>query len=278
MALPRRARAGGSSRSAIRWRAPSGSPAASARAAEATTESISWRIHLDPVRRSTGYGYGPRRGPNHVRRTRCRDRGRARAADRSSLPEPLRWDAERPVEARGRVLPRDDHRQLRDGVVVVVLLRARKQLVVDVPLGVRDRVGVFERHLLRVAEERALRVVVERLELLRRDAEPAAHGSIGVLSELAAVPPGDATVEQRPERAGHALRLLLEGGPHRLRSAEVRRVARVEKVRIHRRAQALALLLERFTQVLRQRLDGDGRNTRPFQHGNLLCRKRNVNK
>src|SRR6185369_16517968 len=76
------------------------------------------------------------------------------------LPEPLRWDSERTVEARGRVLPRDDHRQLRDGVVVVVPLHAREQLVVDVTARLRDRVGVFERHLLRIAEERALRVVV----------------------------------------------------------------------------------------------------------------------
>src|ERR1700731_5449754 len=57
---------------------------------------------------------------------------RARAGDRLSLPELLRWDAERPVEARGRVLPRDDHRQLRNGVVVIVLLQAREQLVVDI--------------------------------------------------------------------------------------------------------------------------------------------------
>src|SRR5437773_7725474 len=109
-------------------------------------------------------------------------------SDRLWLPEPLRWDAERPVEARGCVLPRDDHRQLRDGVVVVVPLHAREQLVVDVAARLRDRVGVFERYLLRVAEERALRVVVERLDLLCRDAVPAAHGSIDVLSELAAVP------------------------------------------------------------------------------------------
>jgi hypothetical protein len=191
--------------------------------------------------------------------------------DRSSLPEPLRWDAERPVEARGRVLPRDDHRQLRDGVVVVVVLHAREQLVVDVAARIRDRVGVFEGYLLRVAEERALRVVVERLELLRRDAEPAAHGSIGVLSELAAVPPGDATVEQPPERTGHALRVLLEGGPHPLRGAEIRRVARVKEVRMERRAPELALFLEHFAQVVRERLDVDRRDARfPLQHGHLL--------
>src|SRR5881628_2400880 len=77
------------------------------------------------------------------------------------LPEPLRWDAERPVEARGCILPRDDHRQLRDGVVIVVPLHTREQLVVDVAARVRDRVGVFERDLLRIAEEWALRIVGE---------------------------------------------------------------------------------------------------------------------
>src|SRR5438874_5469525 len=106
----------------------------------------------------------------------------------SRLPEPLRWDAERPVEARGGVLPRDDHRQFRDGVIVVMALHAREQLVVDVAARVRDRVGVFERNLLGVGEERAPRVVVERFDLLRREAVPAAHGSIDVLSELAAIP------------------------------------------------------------------------------------------
>ena len=86
---------------------------------------------------------------------------RAAASARLWLPEPLRWNAECPVEARGCVLPRDDHRQLRDGVVIVVPLHAREQLVVDVAAGVRDRVGVFERDLLRVAEEWALRIVAE---------------------------------------------------------------------------------------------------------------------
>src|SRR5206468_3361890 len=188
------------------------------------------------------------------------------------LPEPLRRDAERPVETRGCILPRDDHRQLRDGVVIVVPLHAREQLVVDIAARVRDRIGVFERDLLGVAEEWALRIVGEqRLELLRRDTVPAADGSIGVLSELAAVPPGDATVEQRPQRNWHALRLLLKGGPHRLRGAEVRRVARVEKIGIGRRAPELALFLERFAQIVGERLDVDRRDARfPLQHGHLL--------
>src|SRR5262249_6802077 len=74
-------------------------------------------------------------------------RARAAATGRSALPEPLRWDAERAIEARRRVLPRDDHRQLRDGVVVVVLPHAYEQRVVDVPARVGDCVGVFQRHL-----------------------------------------------------------------------------------------------------------------------------------
>src|SRR6202040_3598063 len=100
-----------------------------------------------------------------------------------------------------------------DRVVVVVPLQAREQLVVDVTVRVRDRVGVLERHLLRFAEERALRVVVERLDLLCRNAEPAALGSMGVLAVLAAVPPGDATVEQRTEPYRARASRLLEGRP-----------------------------------------------------------------
>src|SRR5262249_44707960 len=108
-------------------------------------------------------------------------------------------------------------------------------------------------------------------DLLRRDAIPAAHGSIDVLSELAAVPPGDATVEQRPEGRGHARRRLLHGGPHLLRGAEVRRVARVEEVGMERRAPELALFLERVAQVVRERLDVDRWDARfPFEHGHLL--------
>ena len=63
------------------------------------------------------------------------------------------------------------------------------------------------------AELNGTLIVIEGLDFLRRDAESASHGSIGVLSILATVPPSDATVEQRPERTGHALRLLLEGPP-----------------------------------------------------------------
>ena len=94
---------------------------------------------------------------------------------------------------------------------------------------------------------------------------------MGVLAVLAAVRPGDATVEQRLECTGHALRVFLKGGPHRLRGAEVRRVARVEEVGIERRAPELALFLKRFAQIVWARLDVDRRDARfSFQHGPSL--------
>jgi len=79
-----------------------------------------------------------------------------RTALRSPLPEPLGWNTERPVEARGGVLPCYDHRQLRYRVVVIEPLQAREQSVIDVAPRVRDRVGVFERHLFCFGEESGL--------------------------------------------------------------------------------------------------------------------------
>ena len=73
-------------------------------------------------------------------------------------------------------------------------MQARKQLVVDVAVRVRDRVGVLERHPLRVAEERALLVVVERLDLLCL-AEPVADGSSWQRSADPSVEEGGAAVE-----------------------------------------------------------------------------------
>src|SRR5215472_10729706 len=70
-----------------------------------------------------------------------------------------------------------------------------------------------------------------------------------VLSELAAVPGGDATVEQRAERRGHALHLLLHDAEHALRGAEVGWVAGVEEVRVERGAVDLALLIEGAAEV-----------------------------
>jgi hypothetical protein len=57
-----------------------------------------------------------------------------------------------------------------------------------------------------------------------------------------------------------------------MRSTEVRWVARVVEIRIERRAPALALFLEYFAHVLRERLDVDRRDSRlSFQHRHLHC-------
>src|SRR5207248_10985517 len=69
---------------------------------------------------------------------------------------------------------------------------------------------LFRSYLLRVAEERALSIVVERLDLLRRDAVPAAHGSIDVLSELAAVPRSEEHTSELQSPYDLVCRLLLE--------------------------------------------------------------------
>src|SRR5262245_31616142 len=92
-----------------------------------------------------------------------------------------------------------------------------------------------------------------------------------ILSKLAAIPRGDATVEQRSECRGHALHLLLHGGEHPLRGAEVRRVARVEEVWMEGRAVEFAVFFESPTQVVGERVNVDRRDARfPLEHGCLL--------
>jgi len=64
--------------------------------------------------------------------------------------------------------------------------------------------------------------------------------------------------------AGTRLVSSPEDGEHRVRGAEVRRVARVDEVGIEWRAPALSLLLERVAKVVRERLDVDRRSS--LQH------------
>jgi len=59
------------------------------------------------------------------------------------------WDADATVESRDAFLHAMIIVSSAIGVVVVEPLQAREQLVVDVAARVRNRVGVFERHLFR---------------------------------------------------------------------------------------------------------------------------------
>src|SRR5258707_12989670 len=103
---------------------------------------------------------------------------------------------------------------------------------------VRDRV--------RLAEQRALRVGPERVDLLRRGAEPAATAALASCQNSQPFHQATRRLSSPRSAPGTQLRLLLECSPHTMRGAEVGRVARVEEIRIERRAPALALFLEHF--------------------------------
>src|SRR5216684_117195 len=130
-----------------------------------------------------------------------------------TLPESLGGNAERAVELAGRVLPGDDLGQLDRCVVVVEAADPREQIVADVTIAERDGVRVLQGHALGLRVERAGRVVAKGQDLLVRHAEPAAHGSIDVLSELAAVQRGDTAIEQGLELAVDQPRAL-DPRPH----------------------------------------------------------------
>ena len=115
----------------------------------------------------------------------------------SAFPEFLRRDAQRAVELAGSVLPGDDLRQLYQGIVVVIAAQSLEQLICDLAPGDRHRVGVCERRALLFIVERAQGILGERFDLLVREPKLAAHGSVDVLSKLAAVKGRDATIEKR---------------------------------------------------------------------------------
>jgi hypothetical protein len=104
-----------------------------------------------------------------------------------TLPEFLRGHAQGAVELAGGILPGDDGRQLYNRVVRVELAQPREQLVRHLAPRDRHRVGVQERDFFGLCVERARRVVRERQDFLVRGSEFAAHGSVDVLSKLAAV-------------------------------------------------------------------------------------------
>jgi hypothetical protein len=83
----------------------------------------------------------------------------------ATLPEALRWDAERAVEFARRVFPGDDFGEFDDFVVVEDAADAGEEVVVDVAVREGDGIGVRERDALPLVEEFALAVSVEREQL-----------------------------------------------------------------------------------------------------------------
>src|SRR5215210_7376556 len=78
-----------------------------------------------------------------------------------SLPESLGRYPQSPVELAGGVLPGDHRRKLDHGVFVEDGPHVLEELVIDVPIGEGDGVGVLQRDLLRLLVERARGVLFE---------------------------------------------------------------------------------------------------------------------
>jgi hypothetical protein len=79
-----------------------------------------------------------------------------RIAARSALlstPEILRRNPQRAVELRRGIFPRDDFRQLDDGIVIEAFAHAREELVRNIAAGDRDRVRELEDEPLDFIEE-----------------------------------------------------------------------------------------------------------------------------
>jgi len=110
-----------------------------------------------------------------------------------------------------------------------VVQQAGEEVVVDVAVGAGDGVGVGEGEALLLGEERTRGVAVEGEQLLVRDAQVAADGSVDVLSELAAVEGGDPPVDEGDE-AGVEEARSVEAAPHRAGAAEDGRSPGVEEV------------------------------------------------
>ena len=90
-------------------------------------------------------------------------------------------------------------RQLDDCVIVEVFAYARRKLVRDLAAGDGHGVGEREDEALDVIEERRCFPIRQRQQLLVWDAEGAADRSVDVLSELAAVEEGHASIDHRHE-------------------------------------------------------------------------------
>src|SRR5439155_9765476 len=151
-------------------------------------------------------------------------------------------------EFGGSVLPGDDRRQLDEGVVVVVAAESAEQLVRHLASGDGHRVRVLQGEPLGLVVPGTGPVLGEAVDLLRGHAELAAHGSVDVLSELAAVQGGDAAVHESGEATvdppGGA-----EPGPHGSRAAEDRRPPGVDEVVQERPTPLPGLRLENVPDV-----------------------------
>ncbi len=134
--------------------------------------------------------------------------------------------------------------------------QAVEEGVVYVLIGERHRVSVGEGDTLTLVEERAGGVLGQGEQLLVRDPQLAANGSVDILSELAAVDLRHPPIEHRLQAVVDQLRLR-DAAPHALRRLEDAGSPRVDQMRSQRRAPLARLLLERRPQLVVRRCQVD---------------------
>src|SRR5260221_12073511 len=113
-----------------------------------------------------------------------------------ALPELLGGNAQCPIKFARRVFPGDDLGQFDERVLVIELAQAGKEGIADLASGNGHGIGILQRDALDVAIEWTRGVIGQGENLLIRETQTAAHGSIEILSKRAAVEPGNPPVDQ----------------------------------------------------------------------------------
>ena len=112
------------------------------------------------------------------------------------LPQSLGWHAQSAIELTRCVFPGDRGRQLYQSIFIEKFAQTLKKFITDVAPRDCHGVGEFKRQAFLLSEEVAVRIIFDGFNLLARNSELAAHGSIYVLSKLAPVEEGDAPIDQ----------------------------------------------------------------------------------
>ena len=112
------------------------------------------------------------------------------------LPQLLRRHAQSAIELTGGVFPGDRGCQLHQSVLIEKFAQSLKEFIADVASRNCHSVGEFKRKAFRLSVEVTVRVIGDGVNLVVGNSELAAHGSIYVLSKLAAVEKGNAPIEQ----------------------------------------------------------------------------------
>ena len=115
------------------------------------------------------------------------------------LPQMLRRYAQRAIEFAGRVFPSDSSRQLHQRIFIEALPHSREKFIRNFAPGYRHSIGIFERNAFGFSVEVARCVVVQGINLVIRNSELTAHGSVNVLSKLTAVKKSYAAIDERAQ-------------------------------------------------------------------------------